>query len=115
MGMTVDDLVVGMIAQAEKNCHFKDPFTAPCPWQQQKYLDIQKSPKTKKVGILQQSPLLNVSTSVTRAMHFAERALIEHGYQIEYISLDDDIWRESREIFMGIAANALSPSIIAET
>jgi hypothetical protein len=55
MGMTVDDLVVGMTAQAEKNTHKKDPFTAPCPWNHEKYVEVQKDPSNKKIGILKES------------------------------------------------------------
>ena len=78
--MTVEDLVVGMIAQADKNCHMRDPFAAPCPWDNQKFLEAQKLPQRKKVGILRESPHLNVSAAVKRAMGLAEKALVEHGY-----------------------------------
>ena len=114
MGTTVNDLVVGMIAHADKDTHKRDPFTAPCPWDNQKFLEVQKDPTKKKIGVLKESPHLKVSDAVQRAMRVTERALIEHGYQIEYISFDDEIWRDSREIFLNIAANALSPSVIEE-
>jgi hypothetical protein len=47
-------------------------------------------------------------------MNIVEKAVVDLGFEVEYITFSDEIWTRSREIFLSIAANALSPPIIEE-
>lgn len=116
MGLTTDDLVVGMKVFADPDVSKLDPFTAPSPWRDQDFLKVQDQqniPKIK-IGILKESSFLPCSASVKRAMKLAEKAARDLGYDVVEYSYPAEVWRESTDLFIGIMANGDVPTLIED-
>lgn len=116
MGMSTDDLVVGMKVFADPDVAKLDPFTAPSPWRDQDFVkvqDLQNIPKLK-IGILKESSFVPCSASVRRAMKLAEKAVRALGYDVVEYSYPEHVWRESTDLLIGILANGDVPTLIED-
>lgn len=94
MGISVDDCVIGFRVQADSKIQYYDPFQAPSPFRENDYLAVQntRTASFKKIGMLQESPLLPVSASVKRAMREAQTALENYGFEVVPFTLTAEEW-----------------------
>lgn len=111
MGTSVNDLVIGMQLLSDPKIHHYDPFTAPSPWREEEFQEVQTTPGKVKIGILTESSFLPVSKSVHRAMQLTEKALRELGYETVKMSLTEQEWRDAQDYFVLMTANGNGPKM----
>lgn len=115
MGSSVSDLVTGMKVFSDPKIHHFDPFSAPSPWREAEFKEVQeKSSKKIKVGILSESSFLTCSASIKRAIKLTKAALIAHGYEVVDFNIQPEDWRASTDHFMGMVANGNTPMMLED-
>ena len=84
--------VAGPLARSSRDCveffklqcdpkqHLRDPFFHPSPFNSKVYENTYNNPEAVKVGILTETPFLEVSESVRRAIQISRDALKKAGY-----------------------------------
>ena len=113
MGNSVKDLVTGMRIFSEPEIHHRDPFLAPCPWNNAMFENAQTQ-KGVKIGILQESSFLPCSAAVRRAINMTKSALTSQGYEVVDFTLDQSDFRAACDHFLGMVCNGNTPFMLED-
>ena len=99
MASSADDLILGFKAQVGKSAIDLNPFMTPCPWNEQKFLQMTEEEERNKIkiGILQESINLPLSDATKRAIKKSEQKLRELGYLVVPFFLTDEVWQQARD------------------
>jgi len=109
---SANDCVEFFKLQCVENAHLRDPFISPLPFNQEMYdLTLESKPK---VGILIETPILQVSKSVKRALSITRKALQEQGFEVVDVQITPEEYAEGRDLLIGMVATGGGPGTMRD-